>query len=439
MTQEAAPQERRAALPKRRRFAVPGRGHKTLRVYGAAFALSLLLLGAGTYGLLRAINEMSPVPWPSEEDASTVVLDRSGALLRAFTTHNGRWRLPIDVQDVDPRYLRMLIAYEDRRFLKHRGIDPFAVLRASWQMLTQGRVVSGASTLTMQVARLLEPRADRSVSAKLRQMIRAIEIDHARSKAQILDLYLALAPYGGNIEGLRAASFAYFGKEPKRLSIGEAAFLVGLPQSPETRRPDRSRKWPSAPAPACSSAPVNVGSSAARRLNMRRPSPSRSHGRPSRRSPRMRPRRPLRQRRASACQAYDRCPAASRARGLGAPAAGRARPAPLGRHPRRRQRDGRVAGSCGIARFPFGKTLGLDRHDARLALAGLGAEALHLRACLRGWHRPPRDDPRRSPGSVWHLCAGEFRPGLPRRGHRAARLADVAQPAGGVSSLGDRA
>jgi penicillin-binding protein 1C len=239
LTQEAAPQERRAALPKRRRFAVPGRGHKTLRVYGAAFALSLLLLGAGTYGLLRAINEMSPVPWPSEEDASTVVLDRSGALLRAFTTHNGRWRLPIDVQDVDPRYLRMLIAYEDRRFLKHPGIDPFAVLRASWQMLTQGRVVSGASTLTMQVARLLEPRADRSVSAKLRQMIRAIEIDHARSKAQILDLYLALAPYGGNIEGLRAASFAYFGKEPKRLSIGEAAFLVALPQSPETRRPDR--------------------------------------------------------------------------------------------------------------------------------------------------------------------------------------------------------
>ena len=138
-----------------------------------------------------------------------------------------------------PAIFAMLIAYEDRRFLKHRGVDPFAVLRASWQMLTQGRVVSGASTLTMQVARLLEPRADRSVSAKLRQMIRAIEIDRARSKAQILDLYLTLAPYGGNIEGLRAASFAYFGKEPKRLSIGEAAFLVALPQSPETRRPDR--------------------------------------------------------------------------------------------------------------------------------------------------------------------------------------------------------
>ena len=199
-----------------------------------------LLMGAGTYGLWRAVTELGPVPWPSDEDASAVVLDRSGTLLRAFTTHER----PLAAADRSSgmsihRYLRMLIAYEDRRFLKHRGVDPLAVLRASWQMLTKGRVVSGASTLTMQVARLLEPRADRSVSAKLRQMIRAIEIDRARSKTQVLDLYLMLAPYGGNIEGLRAASLAYFGKEPKRLSIGEAAFLVALPQSPETRRPDR--------------------------------------------------------------------------------------------------------------------------------------------------------------------------------------------------------
>ncbi|MBV9567770.1 MAG: transglycosylase domain-containing protein, partial [Hyphomicrobiales bacterium] len=185
------------------------------------------------------VGELGAVPWPSVGDASPIVLDRSGVLLRAFTTPNGRWRLPVQARDVDPRFLSMLITYEDRRFLKHRGVDPFAVLRASWQMLSHRRVVSGASTLTMQVARLLEPRADRSVMAKLRQMIRAIEIDRARTKTEVLDLYLALAPYGGNIEGLRAASFAYFGKEPKRLSIGEAAFLVAMPQSPETRRPDR--------------------------------------------------------------------------------------------------------------------------------------------------------------------------------------------------------
>ncbi|MBV8449539.1 MAG: penicillin-binding protein 1C [Hyphomicrobiales bacterium] len=210
-----------------------------LRLLGAAFVLSVVLAIVGLCVLWRVVAELGPVPWPSEEGASPVVLDRSGVLLRAFTTSDGRWRMPVEVQEVDPRYIAMLIAYEDRRFLQHGGIDIYAVVRASLQLLAHGRVVSGASTLTMQVARLLEPRADRSMSAKLRQMIRAVEIERSRSKSEVLDLYLALAPYGGNIEGLRAASFAYFGKEPKRLSIGEAALLVALPQSPETRRPDR--------------------------------------------------------------------------------------------------------------------------------------------------------------------------------------------------------
>ncbi|MBV9589892.1 MAG: penicillin-binding protein 1C [Hyphomicrobiales bacterium] len=210
-----------------------------LRLLGAAFVLSVVLAIVGLCVLWRVVAELGPVPWPSEEGASPVVLDRSGVLLRAFTTSDGRWRMPVEVQEVDPRYIAMLIAYEDRRFLQHDGIDIYAVVRASLQLLAHGRVVSGASTLTMQVARLLEPRADRSMSAKLRQMIRAVEIERSRSKSEVLDLYLALAPYGGNIEGLRAASFAYFGKEPKRLSIGEAALLVALPQSPETRRPDR--------------------------------------------------------------------------------------------------------------------------------------------------------------------------------------------------------
>ena len=210
-----------------------------LRLLGAAFVLSVVLAIVGLCVLWRVVAELGPVPWPSEEGASPVVLDRSGVLLRAFTTSDGRWRMPVEVQEVDPRYIAMLIAYEDRRFLQHGGIDIYAVVRASLQLLAHGRVVSGASTLTMQVARLLEPRADRSMSAKLRQMIRAVEIERSRSKSEVLDLYLALAPYGGNIEGLRAASFAYFGKEPKRLSISEAALLVALPQSPETRRPDR--------------------------------------------------------------------------------------------------------------------------------------------------------------------------------------------------------
>src|SRR5207244_7499380 len=96
------------------------------------------------------------------------------------------------------------------------------------------------STLTMQVARLLEPRTERSFTAKLRQMVRAVELERALSKDEILSLYLSLAPYGGNLEGVRAASLAYFGKEPRRLTLGEAALLVALPQAPEQRRPDRS-------------------------------------------------------------------------------------------------------------------------------------------------------------------------------------------------------
>lgn len=171
---------------------------------------------------------------------STEVLDREGRLLRAYATEDGRWRLKARAEDVDPRFLEMLIAYEDKRFYEHYGVDPLAMLRAAWQLVVHGEIVSGASTLTMQVARLLEPRSERTMLAKLKQMVRAIELEHSFSKSEILSLYLSLAPYGGNLEGIRSASLAYFDKEPKRLSRAEAALLVALPQSPEARRPDRS-------------------------------------------------------------------------------------------------------------------------------------------------------------------------------------------------------
>src|SRR6202012_5902546 len=145
--------------------------------------------------------------------------------------------------DVDPTYLKLLFAYEDRRFYSHSGVDLLALGRAAFQLLTSGHIVSGGSTITMQLARLMEPRRQRSISAKLRQIVRAIDIEREMTKDQILDLYLAMAPYGGNLEGIRAASIAYFGKEPKRLSLSESAMLVALPQSPENRRLDR---YPSA-------------------------------------------------------------------------------------------------------------------------------------------------------------------------------------------------
>ncbi len=173
------------------------------------------------------------------EVRSTVVLDRDGKLLRPFLTEGGRWRLPVGVDDVDPRFLELLFAYEDTRFFAHAGIDPRAVARAALQGLRHGRIVSGASTLTMQVARLLEPRETRDLSAKRRQIVRALDLERRWSKRDILGFYLSLAPYGGNLEGIRAACLAWFGKEPKRLSTAEAALLVALPQSPETRRSDR--------------------------------------------------------------------------------------------------------------------------------------------------------------------------------------------------------
>jgi penicillin-binding protein 1C len=193
-------------------------------------------------GLLVAawwVISLGPVPLGKDIYYSRVVLDRNGQILRAYTASDGRWRLPATVDQVDPRFLKILFAYEDRRFEDHPGVDPLAMLRAAWQFASSGHIVSGGSTLTMQVARLLEPRRERSLYAKLKQAVRALELEYVLSKDDILSLYLSLAPYGGNIEGIRAASWSYFGKEPRRLTLGEAALLVALPQSPETRRPDR--------------------------------------------------------------------------------------------------------------------------------------------------------------------------------------------------------
>ena len=203
-----------------------------------AAAIAIFIVSAAFAAWVVALG---PLPLAQAREVSTTVVDRNGKLLRAFAMVDGRWRLPVDAKkDVDPAYLNLLMGYEDRRFRNHGGIDALALARAAFQLVTRGHIVSGGSTITMQLARLIEePRRHRSLHAKLRQMVRALEIERQMSKDQILDLYLTLAPFGGNLEGIRAASIAYFGKEPKRLSLAEAALLVALPQSPETRRLDR--------------------------------------------------------------------------------------------------------------------------------------------------------------------------------------------------------
>jgi len=209
---------------------------RRLWLTGLAFAcfLAILMSAAVTASLWRYVDALGPLDLTQVEERSPIVLDRGGELLRPYTTPEGRWRLPVGVADVDPQFLDMLKLYEDARFETHPGVDPLAVARAALQVVMHGRIVSGSSTLTMQVARLLEPRSERSLEAKLRQMVRAIQLERMLTKDEILTLYLTLAPYGGNLEGIRAASIAYFGREPKRLSHAQAALLVALPQSPET-------------------------------------------------------------------------------------------------------------------------------------------------------------------------------------------------------------
>lgn len=176
---------------------------------------------------------------PVLAETSVEVLDRKGRLLRGYTVEDGRWRFSVTLDEVDPKLIRMLVAYEDKRFWDHPGVDLIAMTRAVYQALRYGRVVSGGSTLTMQVARLLEDSGTGALAGKARQARLALAMERKLTKREILTLYFTHAPYGGNLEGVRAAALGYLGKEPRRLTTAEAALLVALPQSPEGRRPDK--------------------------------------------------------------------------------------------------------------------------------------------------------------------------------------------------------
>jgi penicillin-binding protein 1C len=202
--------------------------------HGISLLAALLLLGT----LALFADWLYPPNLQRAQQHSALVVDRDGVLLRGFTTADHIWRLPLQTAQVDPLFVKILIAYEDQRFYQHPGVDPLALARAFGQWLWHGRIVSGASTLTMQTARLLEPRP-RTLGSKLIEMLRALQLEWHYDKQEILGLYLTLAPYGGNLEGLRAASLAYLGKEPQRLTAAEAALLAVLPQSPTALRPDR--------------------------------------------------------------------------------------------------------------------------------------------------------------------------------------------------------
>lgn len=193
--------------------------------------------GVIALGLLAA--DLALPPDLSRWDGRSVeVLDHEGRLLRPFPTGEGAWRLTTNPDQVDPLYRAMLVAVEDRRHGWHPGIDPLAIMRAGWQAMRHGRVISGASTLSMQAARLLSP-SPRTFSAKLAEAGRALQLRRRLGADGVLSVYLTLAPFGGPLEGVRAASLAWFGREPGQLTPAQAALLVALPQSPERLRPDR--------------------------------------------------------------------------------------------------------------------------------------------------------------------------------------------------------
>src|SRR5574337_1615850 len=199
---------------------------------GIAIASAAMLL------IAVALDRLFPLQLPVPDSGSTVVLARDGTPLRAFADSDGVWRYPTTASEVSPLYLSALLHYEDRWFYQHPGVNPYALLRGLAGGIVHGHIVSGGSTLTMQVARIIEP-IPHTFRGKLLQILRALQLEAHLSKAQILDLYLNHAPFGGPIEGVEAASWAYLGKPASRLSRAEAALLAVLPQSPSRLRPDR--------------------------------------------------------------------------------------------------------------------------------------------------------------------------------------------------------
>jgi penicillin-binding protein 1C len=182
------------------------------------------------------------VPFPAkaiqEIRYSQTVLDKDGNVLRVFLSPKDKWILPVELSEINPALVQATVAVEDKRFWKHHGVDPLAVLRSAWLNITHQKILMGASTLSMQVIRLLEDRP-RTLPNKVIEAVHALWLESVYSKQEILKFYFELAPYGGNIHGVKAAAWRYFEKQPKDLTLSECALLAGIPQSPSRLRPDR--------------------------------------------------------------------------------------------------------------------------------------------------------------------------------------------------------
>lgn len=198
---------------------------------------ALLATTAVNVGLLAIAALAVAIPLPRRgADWSVAVEYRDGRPAYVFLSRDDKWRLPVALGDVDPRFVAALVALEDKRFFRHDGVDPLAIVRAAASDVLHARRVSGGSTLTMQLARLLEPRA-RTLPSKLLDMFRAVQLDLRLSKREILEEYLSRTPYGGNVEGVESAAWSYFGHGPRHLTPLEIATLLAVPQGPTRYAP----------------------------------------------------------------------------------------------------------------------------------------------------------------------------------------------------------
>jgi len=187
--------------------------------------------------LFLALDFLFPFPIDKlERDPTVILADKDGKPIRFFLPEDQHWRLPMKLKDISPDLIRTVIASEDRWFHYHSGINPFAVLRAALTNMRRGKIVSGASTIPMQIARIADPKP-RTVISKLEEAFRALQLKWHFDDGELLEIYLNISPYGGNIEGVGTASYFYFGKSPTALSLAEIALLTALPRSPNSYDP----------------------------------------------------------------------------------------------------------------------------------------------------------------------------------------------------------
>ena len=201
---------------------------------------AVAILVVAFLGAMVLLDRVAPPDVSRYRDVSVEVVAYDGTPLRTYLTRDGMLRLATSVEDVDSHYLDLLVQTEDQRFWSHPGVDSFALVRAVWQLTRHGHVVSGGSTITMQVARMLAPHR-RDLLGKFSDIVRALQLERRFSKNEILGMYLTLAPMGGNVEGVRSAAQTYFRQEPRHLTPAQAALLVAIPRSPTRLRPDRSQ------------------------------------------------------------------------------------------------------------------------------------------------------------------------------------------------------